>query len=114
MFSLFLLDPQPCISFRSCARSSSTGGSFLIAVVKMEKMCILDFKQVWRRSSTRAEPLSFRAIKGFGIFTLYELYGRSEKPASALRGRTICRLAPQKDDYQSELFKIIFFGVPNP
>jgi len=45
---------------------------------------------------------------------LATLYGRSENPASAFSGRTLCLLAPQKYDYQSELLIIVFFGVPNP
>ena len=67
--------------------------------------------------TTRSESLciiiSFRAIKGFGRFTLY---GRSKKPVSAFSGETLCQLAmaPQKDDYQSAaLLIIVVFGVPN-
>ena len=53
-------------------------------------------------TTTRAEPLSFRAITDLAFFTLY---GRLEKPTSALSGRTLCQLAPQRDDYR------IFWGA---
>jgi hypothetical protein len=53
----------------------------------------------------------FSCVKGFCHFPLY---GRSGKLGSAFSGRTFCQLAPQKDDYQSAILKIVFFGVPNP
>ena len=51
------------------------------------------------QSSTRPAPLSFRAIKDLAIS---HCNGRSEKPGSAFSGRTLCQLAPQNDDYQTE------------
>ena len=47
----------------------------------------------------RPAPLSFRAIKDLAIS---HCNGRSEKPGSAFSGRTLCQLAPQNDDYQTE------------
>jgi len=36
------------------------------------------------------------------------------KAQGAFSGRTLCQLAPQKDDYQSAILIMVFLGVPNP
>ena len=49
--------------------------------------------------TTQAVPMCFRAIKDLAIS---HCNGRSEIPGSEFSGRTLCQLAPQNDDYQTE------------